>query len=277
MKNSVKKYGKWALVTGASAGIGLEFSKQLAAKGHNLVMIARNLHRLERAQRDIEAAHKVQVRVQALDLLSDGAAQRLNRATQDLDIGLAILNAGMELSGNYTRTSLEDHQDLLRLNIEVPMQMAHLFGQRFIRQKRGGIIFVSSLFGYQGVPLVAGYSASKAYVLALGEALSVELKRFGVDVLVLSPGLTDTAMPAQMPIDFGKMPILKMSPKRTARVGLNALGRKISVVPGFINKFYAWENRLLPRSTPVKLFGFLVRMGFKKERAPDYLIAPSKA
>jgi len=115
------------------------------------------------------------------------------------------------------------------------------------------------LFGYQGVPMVANYSASKAYILSLGEALNVELKPLGIDVSVLSPGLTNTPMTQNMVVDFKKVPITSHQPEVVARVGLNALGKKATVVPGFINKFYAWENRLIPRSWPVKLFGFLIK------------------
>ena len=277
MRNTVKKYGRWAVVTGGSAGIGLAFANQLAAAGHDLVLVARTKARLDRAEQQIRAKHRVEVKTLAADLTEEGALDRLYELTHDLDVGIAILNAGVETSGHYTKTSIETHRGLVDLNVRVPMEMAHTFGERFVRRERGAIVFVSSLFGYQGVPLVAGYSASKAYVLALGEALSVELKRFGVDVTVLSPGLTDTEMPAAMPINFSRLPIPKMTPEKTARAGLRALGRKISIVPGLINKIYVWENRLLPRSTPIRIFGWMVRMAFKKDQAPNFLITPAKA
>ncbi len=126
---------------------------------------------------------------------------------------------------------------------------------------RGGILFISSLFGYQGIPHVASYAATKAYILSLGEALHVELKPRGVDVTVLSPGLTDT----DMPINFSRMPIYAQHPGQVAKTGLNALGRKATVVSGLLNKFYAWENRFLPRSFPVSLFGFLIRRAYKED------------
>ena len=276
MRNTVEKYGRWAVVTGGSAGIGLAFANQLAAAGHNLVLVSRNQTRLDRAEQSIRAKHRVEVKTLAADLTDEGALDRLYDFTRDLDVGMAILNAGVETSGHYTKTSIEIHRGLVDLNVRVPMEMAHTFGERFVRRGRGGIVFVSSLFGYQGVPLVAGYSASKAYILSLGEALSVELKRFGVDVTVLSPGLTDTDMPAAMPINFSRLPIPNMTPEKTARAGLRALGRKISVVPGLINNIYVWENRLLPRSTPIRMFGWMVRMAFKKEQVPNFLITPAQ-
>lgn len=273
MSDSVKKYGQWAVITGGSAGIGLAFSHELAKRGHDLILVARDAERLEESKSELEAKHGVSVVTEALDVTAPGAVERVLEVSADLDVGLVVLNAGMELSGHFTVSELDAQRRLLDLNARVPMEMAHRFGARFVRRGRGGILFVSSLFGYQGVPLVAGYSATKAYVLTLGEALSVELRPFGVDVTVLSPGYTDTQMPANMPIDFSKLPIPRMSPRRAARVGMNALGRKISVVPGFINKVYAWENRLLPRSTPIKMFGFLVRRAFKKEQAASYLLS----
>ena len=272
MADSVKRYGKWALITGASAGIGLEFARQLARKGHNLVLVARDQVRLDAAADDLQKTFRIVVRTIATDLAKPGIAHVLLEQTADIDLGLAILNAGMETSGHYTKTDIGKLRDLLALNVQTPMEMAHAFGARFIEQRRGGIVFVSSLFGYQGVPLVAAYSASKAYVLALGEALSKELNKFNVDVTVLSPGLTDTAMPAAMPIDFSKLPIPKMSPKATARHGLRALGRKVSAVPGVVNRLFVWENRILPRWFPVVMFGALINYAFRKEERAKYLI-----
>lgn len=110
---------------------------------------------------------------------------------------------------------------------------------------------------------MANYAATKAYILALGEALHVELGKHGIDVCVLSPGLTDTDMSANLPLDFSKLPMPYQSPQQVAKTGVKALGRKPTVVSGWVNKFYAWQNRLVPRSLPVSLFGFLVKRAFK--------------
>ena len=104
--------------------------------------------------------------------------------------------------------------------------------------------------------------ATTACILSLGEALYAEMKPHGVDVTVLSPGLTDTNMPANMPINFSRMPIFSQHPDDVARTG-----RKATVVAGLLNKFYAWQNRLLPCAFPVALFGFLIRQAFKKDTA----------
>ena len=128
-------------------------------------------------------------------------------------------------------------------------------------RERGGILFVSSLFGYQPVPFVANYSASKAYILSLGQALHVELKPYGVDVAVLSPGLTNTPMIDAMPVDFNRLPLIAQQPTQVAKNGLSALGRKASIVSGLFNKILAWGNRFFSGLFSAKLMGFLMKRG----------------
>lgn len=258
-RNMATRYGKWALITGASAGIGLEFARQLASAGMNIALVARRGEVLAARAEELAREFNIETVWIARDLSEDGAAEAIFDQLAAIEIALLVMNAGAETTGHFTVVPLHRHIQLQRLNVDVPMRMAHLFGQAMIERGRGGLIFVSSLFGYQGVPLVANYAASKAYVLSLGEALNVEMKPFGVDVLVLSPGLTNTDMPSQMPVDFAKVPITISEPHQVVRVALASLGRKATVVPGLINKLYAWENRLIPRSWPVKLFGFLMK------------------
>lgn len=271
MKNFTKKYGTWALITGGSSGIGLEFAQQLASTGMNLILVARSGDILSRRADELSQEFNIDVLPLARDLTEEGAVEALHSEISDKDIGLVVMSAGAETTGHFTKVPLAHHTHMQVLNVDVPMRMSRLFGADMVRKKRGGLIFLSSLFGYQGVPMVANYAASKAYILTLGEALNVEMKPFNVDVLVLSPGLTNTEMPAQMPINFSKIPMLISSPKQVVRVGLRALGKKATVVPGITNKFYAWENRFIPRSFPVKLFGFLMKNAFKKESQTELL------
>lgn len=264
MRNLVKKYGQWALITGGSAGIGLEFANQFASLGMNLVLVARRADMLAKAAEGLSQKYDVEVETIARDLTDDGAVEDIHEELTGKDIGLVVMNAGFEATGHFTKVPLERHATLEKLNIDVPMRMSRLFGEDMVANRRGGMIFLSSLFGYQGVPLVANYAASKAYILTLGEALNVELKPFNVDVLVLSPGLTETEMSAQMPINFDKVPMLASKPAQVVHSAINALGKKATVVPGVTNKIYAWENRLIPRSWPVKLFGFLLNNALSK-------------
>lgn len=271
MKNTVLKYGKWALVTGGSTGIGLAFAHELAAAGHNLVLVARGKDALEASAKALVQQHRIEVETIAFDLTAPSALVDLYHQTKDKRPGLVVLNAGMESTGHFTKIPADAHRALIDLNIQAPAELARLYGADMVARGRGGIVFLSSVFGYQGVPLVANYAASKAYILALGEALHIEMKPHGVDVLVLAPGLTDTDMPAKMPVDFSKMPITKHRPVKVAGVGLKALGRKASVVPGLLNNIFVFENRLMPRLWPTRLFGFLLRNAMHKDARPTLL------
>lgn len=264
MSEFKEKYGPWAIVTGANAGIGKSIATNLASRGINIIAVARRQQLLDELQVELSEDYGVEVRTLRVDLTDPESISKLELLTSDLEIGLVVPNAGVEMSGPFIESSLQANEHMLRLNVQAPMQLARVFGARMAQRGKGGILFISSLFGYQGIPHVANYAATKAYILSLGEALYAEMKPHGVDVTVLSPGLTDTAMPANMPINFSRMPIFSQHPDDVARTGLNALGRKATVVSGLLNKFYAWENRLLPRTFPVALFGFLIRHALKK-------------
>lgn len=265
---NLTQYGPWALITGASSGIGRELAKQVAQQGLNIVAVARRQSRLDELSSDLIRQYQVKVRTVQADLREPDAIRTIATATEDIEIGLAILNAGAEITGAFVQGDEQAHLQLAQLNAVAPMHLAHLYGRQMAKRGRGGMIFVSSLFAYQGVPYVAHYAATKAYLLSLGEALHVELKPCGVDVLVLSPGLTTTEMTANMPVDFSKLPMVPQMPEQVARVGLRALGRKATVVSGIMNKMMAWENRLLPRATPVSLLGFLLGRAIKDDARP---------
>ena len=258
-----KKYGTWALVTGASSGIGKALARQLAQKGFNLVLVARREQVLSDLAKELEGQFQVDTRVVASDLAEAGAVRALYDAVSALDIGLVIPAAGIDEMGRFLDKDYASLERMLTLNIQVPTEIAHVFGQKLAARKRAGIILVSSLFGYQGIPNFAGYAASKAYILTLGETLNVELAKQGIDVLVLSPGLTDTPFSQTMDIDFSKIPMFAQRPETVATTALSALGYKPTVVSGLLNKIYAWENRFIPRSWPVNLFGFLINRAIK--------------
>lgn len=267
MDDFQKKYGPWALVTGANAGIGKAIASELASRHINIVAVARREKYLEALKDELQGNYGVQVRVLPLDLTALGAIDRIEGATRDLDVGLVVMAAGAADAVEFAAAPRDRLTAQAQLNTIVPMQLVHLFVGKMKVWKRGGVLLVSSLFGYQGIPYVANYAATKAYILVLGEALHFELKKHGIDVSVLSPGLTDTDMPARLPLNFSKLPLFYQSPETVAKVGIKALGRKATVVSGFLNKFYAWHNRLIPRAAPVALFGFLIKRAFKPQEA----------
>src|SRR5260370_20675031 len=182
--------GPWAMMPGASSGIGEEFARQLAASGLHLVLVARRLSALEALGSELARTFGIHYRAVGLDLTTDDALATLTEATQDLDIGLVISNAGAMAPGDFL---LMNHQALrrdLRLNVQAHLDLTHHFGQRLAQRGRGGLLLVASTIGLQGAPFAAEYAAAKAYVISLGEALHVEIQKVDAHVTVLSPGAT---------------------------------------------------------------------------------------
>ncbi len=213
MKDLTKKYNDWALVTGASSGIGEIFARRLAAEGFNLILTARRKHRLDKLGSELEKEHGITVKTVEADLSEPESIKIISNATVDIKVGLLVNNAGAESHGSFLKNDIHEAAKLVQLNVTAPMQPAHLFGNKMAERGRGGIIFVSSVLGHQAVPYFANYSATKTYILSLGEALNYELKKKGVDVTVISPGLTDTKMKERIEkggVDFSKTPIKTM-------------------------------------------------------------------
>ncbi|GHE83773.1 short-chain dehydrogenase [Amycolatopsis deserti] len=257
----LRTYGAYAVVTGASSGIGEQFARQLAAAGVNVVLVARRKDRLEALAAELSRAHGVESKAVALDLLADGAVQDLARQTSDLDIGIVVANAGIFHAGPFVANELSDELDVLALDGALPLQLAHRFGREFVRRGRGALILVSSSLATSPVPYQANYAAVKAYVLSLGQALNHEWKEHGVDVLVVSPGPTQTeGLDNAIGIDFRKLGGRKMDPARVASTALANLGRRAHVIPGLSNNLADLAGKyLLPRSASVRLYGRIIK------------------
>jgi short-subunit dehydrogenase len=189
-----ERYGPWAIVAGASHGIGAAFSRRLAAGGIDVVLIARREQPLIDLADEIEKEHGVATRVLTLDLGEVAAEQRLFDATADLEIGLVVYNAGGDDNGDIHFLEVEPDvwEAMLRRNCNVPMLAAHHYGSRMVERKRGGLILVSSGAAWAGGGRLAPYGATKAFDLVLGEALWAEWREHEVDVLSLVVNATDT-------------------------------------------------------------------------------------
>lgn len=261
MKELRTAYGSYAVVTGASSGIGQEFARQLAAAGLNLVLVARRRERLEALAAELAGRHGTDSQVVALDLLDDGAADELWRRVADLDVGIVVANAGASVPGEFTAHSLSDELNILALNGTVSMQLAHRFGGDFAQRGRGAIILVSSMIAAGPVPYQANFAAVKAYVSSLGQALNRELKKDGVDVLVLSPGQTRTeGLDNTAGIDFDKLMGRKMAPSQVVHAALDGLGKRAHVIPGALNtSMDVMTRHLIPRRMSVRLYGSLIK------------------
>jgi short-subunit dehydrogenase len=244
--------GKWALVTGASSGFGVEFANLLAQRGANLLLVARRREPMERLADRLRRDHHVEVIIETMDLAHPDAAAELKRRADAQGIAIEVLvnNAGYGLYGSFLEQRVDQFRDMLQVNILALSELTHVFGSAMAKNGRGHILLISSLLGYQAVPGYAAYAASKAYVLLFGEALNRELKPFGVFVTVLSPGASATSfaeVAGQKNTFIVRM--LMMEPAPVARIGLEAmLRRRSSVVAGLLNKLIVFWNRLTPRS-----------------------------
>jgi short-subunit dehydrogenase len=226
---SREAFGPWALITGASSGIGAEFARQLAANGFDLALAARRRPLLEQAGARLAAEHGIKYRTVQVDLADPDYLATVAGATDDLDIGLVISNAGDMMLGEFLASEPDRLFADLRLNVASHLGLMHHFGRRLAGRGRGGILLVSSTAALQPVPYTASYAAAKSYLLSLGEAAHLELARQGVTVTVLLPGATDTAMVARFSESTGvsvhkpPMSLLLMTPRQLVSEGLAAL------------------------------------------------------
>jgi short-subunit dehydrogenase len=262
MKISQQRFGPWALVTGASSGIGKAFAHQLAGAGLHLILVARRAALSKQLGEELRSAFNIQYRVIEADLSEQKSVEELGSSVADLDVGLVVSNAGSTSMGEFLDMDAASLHRELRLNTTAHLSLAHQFGRRLLRRGRGGLLLVSSTAGYQGVPYVANYAATKAYILSLGEALHHELGRLGVTVTVLLPGPTDTPMMADAGFDSSTMPMKPMSAEQAAREGLAALEAGLATrVPGRLNRVL---GALLPRRAASSFLGSMIAKGIKK-------------
>ena len=272
MKSLTSKYGGWAIITGASSGIGRSFAEQLARTGMNLVLVARTESALRQTAKELHSKYSIQTRVLALDLADPIARETLDLETLDLDVGLLINNAAVEQQGSFVRHSTDRLRNVIEVNVTAPTELGQRFGRRFVKRGRGGVIFVSGSIGYQAVPYLANYAATKAHQVNLAEALYYELRPHGVEVLGLSPGLTTTPMVGRLEqaIRFSRVGMFQLRPDYVATVGLKQLGRRPSAVVGRQYQFFAMlTKRVLSRAAGAWLFGTLVRIAFADKSLLD--------
>ena len=250
------QFGPWAIVTGASSGIGKEFARQVAASGINVVLVARRLHLLEQIGDQLQRQYGIQYRAVGLDMTDGDFIQRLEHSTGDLDVGLVISNVGTPVPGAFLNIDREILLEGVQLKVVGHLSMAHHFGGRLAQRGRGGLLLVSSTGGLQGIPYVANNAAMEAYVLSLGEALHVELKSAGVDVTVLLPGPTDTPALNAMGFDPADLPMRPMPAEQCVAEGLAALGAgRATHIAGRTNR---WMNALMPRSVATRVNGNMI-------------------
>lgn len=245
----VRKYGPWAVVTGASDGIGQAFAEEIARRGVHVVLVARRADRLTALADRLRSEFHVQTHVLALDLSDLAASTTLSREIADIEVGLFVGAAGFGTSGNFIDSDLDAELNMLDVNCRSVLAQTHGISRRMSAQGRGGIVLLSSLVGFQGVPNAAHYSATKAWVQALAEGLHQELGPRGVDVIACAPGPVASGFAARAQMTMGKAD----TPSMVAVQTLNALGRSMTVRPGTMSKILGYSLSTAPRGLRVRI------------------------
>lgn len=255
-----RRYGRAALITGGSEGLGAAFADELAGRGLDLVLVARRPEPLEAKAAALRAAHGVTVTTLAADVGSDAGLARVGELSEAVEIGLFVHSAAVSSIGELTDLDAAAHDALIALNCRAPALLAHRLGRAMAARGRGGIVLLSSLSGRAGTAMVAHYAASKAYQRVLAEGLWEELRPRGVDVLACVAGPTDTPTyranrPA--PRRFEWPPV--MDARDVARETLAGLGRGPVLVPGRAGKAIDLLLRLLPARLAVEMMSASTR------------------
>lgn len=265
------RYGPWALVTGASDGIGEAIARQLAARGLNLLVVARRGERLQALARELAGRHGVECHAVAADLSRFDGCAAVAAAAAPLDVGLVVAAAGFGTSGPFVDSPIDSEREMLAVNCAAVLELVAHFVPRLAARGRGGIVLFSSVLAFQGVPRSAHYAATKAWVQSFAEGLGAELRGRGVDVLASAPGPVDTGFAARARLDMGTM----LGAGVVARQTLAALGRSRTVRPGWLSKLLGWSLATLPRPLRVQLLARIMRGMTERGRAAAAAVAPS--
>ena len=255
------RYGKWAIVAGASEGLGAAYAAELAARGLNLVLVARRSELLQALADELCTKYHIQTKLIVQDLSAPDAAEQIVMKTAELEIGLLIYNAAFSAIGPFLKKSLDDHLKEIHTNALTPLKSVYLLAQQMLERKRGGIVLMSSLSAFQGSAYISTYSATKAFNIVLAEGLWEEWSSLGVDVLVCVSGAVRTPnYVSSEPEPTGGLGDMTIDPDQVVREALNALGKQPYVIPGRVNRIASFIMRhLLPRRAAIQFMGRVLR------------------
>jgi hypothetical protein len=260
-----QKYGSVALVAGASKGLGAAYARALAARGLDLVLVARHREPLEETAAKLSAEYGVKTQVIDCDLRSAGATERIAMAIGDTPISFLVCNAALSHIGPYLGVPPLVHQDIAAVNMSAPLSLLHYFGGKMVERRQGGIVIMSSLAGFQGSGYLATYAATKAFLRVLGEGLWYEWAPFGVDVIVCCAGATAT--PNYLETSPGKTGLLEppvQQPDEVVAACLRRIGKVPSFVSGGSNRLVTFlMQRMLPRKMAIRLMGDSLKKIYK--------------
>jgi hypothetical protein len=247
----LQRFGPWAVVTGASDGIGRAFAVEAAAAGLNLVLVARRAAPLDALAADLERRHGIRCQVVPLDLASPDAMRRLAAATADLEVGLLVAAAGFGSAGPLIEQRPEQEIGMVAVNCAAVLAQCLHFGTRMVQRQAGGVVLLSSVVAFQGTPWSANYAATKAYVQSLAEGLRLEWARQGVEVIACAPGPVASGFARRAGMTMAQT----VAPEVVARQTLATLGRRGTVRPGALSKLLGWGLATAPRVLRVAIMG----------------------
>jgi uncharacterized protein len=253
---------EFALITGASGGIGYELAQLMAEKGHNLILVARNEAKLVSLKEKLEKKYSITVYVLAIDLSKVNSAEQVVAFTQQQTCAVRILinNAGFGDYAYFNEAKWEKLNEMIDLNIKSLTHLTHLFVPQMIEAKKGKILNVASIASFLPGPLMATYYATKAYVLSLSEALNNELSPYGITVTALCPGPTESGFQQAASMDQSKLVTNKKMPssKTVAAYGYHAMIKgKAIAIEGLMNKIMVCSIRFTPRWMAVKIVRYM--------------------
>ena len=267
MNNLKNKYGTKALVTGGSSGMGKAFANELAKQGIEPILIARSIDKLKETAKAIFEEHNVKPQIFSVDLSDENAINKFLSEIENQSIGLLIHCAGMENNGSFLKINEGKELQMIKLNVTSTYLLTNHFARKMAKIKKGGIILVSSMAGLMATPYFSNYAATKSYVHNLGLSLYPELKMHNVDISVLAPGLTETNMVADNGIDWSKLPMKSMKPSEVALIALNNLGKKGTIIPGFMNKMMVFmAKRVFSIKGFSKMNGWMIRKAISNNK-----------
>lgn len=262
----LQRYGKWAIVAGASQGLGAAYAQELARRGLHLVLIARRAELLQSEAKQLSEKYGVKVKPLVLDLSFPDAAEQIIYQTMDLDIGLLVYNAAFSAVGPFLEQSMENHVREIHTNVHAPLKLVYLLGQRMLQRGSGGILLMSSLSAFQGSAYISTYAATKAFNIVLAESLWEEWRLQGVDMLVCVSGAVKTPnYVSSQPVKTGGLGDMTLVPEQVVQEALDALGKQPFVIPGRMNRVASFVMRhLLPRKMTIQIMGRTLRAMYVK-------------
>lgn len=263
---------KVTLITGASSGIGEAFARALAEEKHNLVLVARSEDKLHALCDELMLKHKITAHYVALDLIDYEADARLFKETDrhGLEVDWLINNAGFGSMGDFARLDLESEMEMIGLNIQALVALTHRYLQGMRERRSGTIINVSSSAGFQPIPYMATYAATKAFVSSFSEAIAEENKEYGIKVMALCPGATDTNFFAASKIDEPVKVKGVQTVEEVVDAALEGVAKgKTKVISGLANKTGAFLGSATPNSLVTKVIGKILRKRIAGSQKPD--------